>query len=136
MSISVKRAYDPPSPADGYRVLVDRLWPRGVSKVKLKIDEWMKEIAPSAELRKWYGHEPEKWPEFRKRYRAELEKSPWRELLAGLVDRARRGKVTLVIGARDTGHANGAVIGELVEKSIKDDSPATWRHTRRGDMPL
>lgn len=115
MSISVKRAYDKPEPLDGYRVLVDRLWPRGLSKEKLKIDEWMKDIAPSAELRKWYGHEIEKWPEFRKRYRSELAKPPAKDLLEELAARAKRGKVTLVIGARDAEHANGAVIAELLK---------------------
>lgn len=114
MSVSVKRAYDKPEPSDGYRVLVDRLWPRGLSKEKLKIDEWMKDIAPSADLRKWYGHEIEKWPEFRKRYRSELSKPPAKDLLAKLAARAKRGKVTLVIGARDAEHANGAAIAELL----------------------
>jgi uncharacterized protein YeaO (DUF488 family) len=118
MSITIKRAYDPTSSEDGFRVLVDRLWPRGLSKEKLKIDAWMKEIAPSAELRKWYGHQPEKWPEFRKRYRAELQKPPARGLLEDLIQRARKGKVTLVIGARHPEHANGTVIAELIrEKS-------------------
>lgn len=115
MSISVKRAYEKPEPEDGYRVLVDRLWPRGLTKEKLKIDEWMKDIAPSAELRRWYGHEVEKWPEFRKRYRAELAKPPAKDLMEKLAERARRGKVTLVIGARDAEHANGAVIAELLK---------------------
>lgn len=115
MSISVKRAYEKPEPGDGYRILVDRLWPRGLTKEKLKIDEWMKDIAPSAELRRWYGHEVEKWPEFRKRYRAELAKPPAKDLMEKLAERARRGKVTLVIGARDAEHANGAVIAELLK---------------------
>jgi uncharacterized protein YeaO (DUF488 family) len=118
MSITVKRAYDPPAPEDGYRVLVDLLWPRGMTKQKLKVDEWMKEIAPSAELRKWYGHEPEKWIEFRKRYRAELGRPSANALLDSLVKRARKAKVTVVIGARDIEHANGAVIAELVREKL------------------
>ena len=118
MSIAIKRAYDPPTPDDGYRVLVDRLWPRGLSKEKLKVDEWMKEIAPSAALRKWYGHEPEKWPEFRKRYRAELSRPPASALLDRLVERARHAKVTLVVGARDPGHANGTVIAEVIREEL------------------
>lgn len=118
MSIAIKRAYDPASSSDGYRVLVDRLWPRGVSKDKLKVDAWMKDIAPSADLRKWYGHEVEKWPEFRKRYRAELQKPPARDLLQELMQRAQKGKVTLVIGARDAEHANGAVIAELIREKL------------------
>lgn len=126
MFVSVKRAYDKAEPGDGFRVLVDRLWPRGVTKEKLKIDEWMKEIAPSPELRQWYGHEIEKWPEFRKRYRAELAKPPANGLLQLLAERAKRGKVTLVIGARDVEHANGAVIAEMIEakKSSKRPKPA------------
>lgn len=115
MPVEVKRAYEKASTADGYRVLADRLWPRGISKANLKIDEWMKDIAPSAELRKWYGHEPEKWPEFRKRYRAELQKPPASDLLEQLRKRARKEKVTLVIGARDAEHANGAVIAEMIQ---------------------
>ena len=117
MAISVKRAYEAAEAGDGFRVLVDRLWPRGLTKEKLKIEEWMKEIAPSAELRKWYGHDIEKWPEFRKRYRAELAKAPASRLLGQLVSRARRGKVTLVIGARDAEHANGAVIAEMIKEA-------------------
>jgi uncharacterized protein YeaO (DUF488 family) len=118
MSVQVKRAYDEPSSKDGYRVLVDRLWPRGISKEKLKVDDWMKEIAPSTELRKWYGHEPEKWPEFRKRYRSELSKPPASDLLDQLVKRARKGKVTLVIGAKDAERANGAVIAEMIQEKL------------------
>lgn len=118
MSIAIKRAYDPAATGDGYRVLVDRMWPRGLSKDKLKVDVWMKDIAPSAELRKWYGHQVEKWPEFRKRYRAELQQPPARDLLEELIHRARKGKVTLVIGARDPAHANGMVIAELIRAKL------------------
>jgi uncharacterized protein YeaO (DUF488 family) len=116
--IAVKRAYDPPAPEDGYRVLVDRLWPRGISKQKLKADEWMKEIAPSADLRKWYGHEPEKWPEFRKRYRAELSRPPASDLLDRLLERARKAKVTLMVGARDAERSNGTIIAELIREKL------------------
>ncbi|MGH9357678.1 MAG: DUF488 domain-containing protein [Candidatus Acidiferrales bacterium] len=118
IQIQIKRAYDPPASKDGRRILVDGLWPRGLSKEKLKIDEWMKGIAPSADLRKWYGHEVNKWPEFRDRYRLELSKSPRSELLRALGQRARKGRVTLVIGARDTEHANGAVIAELINERL------------------
>lgn len=118
MSIQVKRAYEKPGREDGYRVLVDRLWPRGMTKEKLKIDTWMKEIAPSAALRTWYGHEVGKWLEFRKRYRAELGKPPARGLLEELVERARKGTVTLVIGAKDAEHANGAVIAEMIRERL------------------
>ncbi|HEV2419497.1 MAG TPA: DUF488 family protein [Terriglobia bacterium] len=129
MSVSVKRAYDKAKPGDGFRVLVDRLWPRGVTKEKLKIDEWMKEIAPSPELRQWYGHEVEKWPEFRKRYRAELAKPPANKLLQLLAERSQRGKVTLVIGARDVEHANGAVIAEMIEAKKSSKRPKSTRST-------
>lgn len=129
MTVSVKRAYDKAEPEDGFRVLVDRLWPRGVTKEKLKIDEWMKEIAPSPELRQWYGHEIEKWPEFRKRYRAELAKPPANKLLQLLAERAKQGKVTLVIGARDVEHANGAVIAEMIEAKKNSGRPKPTRST-------
>ena len=119
MSLAVKRAYEDASPDDGARVLVDGLWPRGLSKEKLKLAEWMKAIAPSAALRKWYGHKPEKWEEFRRRYREELSKPPRRELLGALARRARREKVTLVIGARDAERANGAVLAELIREKGK-----------------
>ncbi|MGH9327864.1 MAG: DUF488 domain-containing protein [Terriglobia bacterium] len=118
MSVQVKRAYDKAARGDGYRVLVDRLWPRGLTKEKLKLDTWMKEIAPSSELRTWYGHEVEKWPEFRKRYRAELAKPPAHSHLEELIERARKGTLTLVIGAKDAEHANGAVIAELIREKL------------------
>ncbi len=119
MTISVKRAYEAAARGDGFRALVDRLWPRGVSKEELKIDEWMKEIAPSAQLRKWYGHEIDKWPEFKKRYRSELAAKPASKLLDQLVERAREGNVTLVIGARDVEHANGTVIAEMIREKME-----------------
>lgn len=92
MQVKLKRAYDPPEPSDGFRVLVDRLWPRGISKEKAKLDLWLKEIAPSAGLRKWFGHEPEKWDEFKKRYFSELEANPETVLL---LKNAVGGKETL-----------------------------------------
>ena len=116
MGVQTKRAYESPSPQDGYRVLVDGLWPRGLTKEKLRVDEWMRAIAPSATLRKWYGHRPEKWEEFRRRYRAELEKPPRKELLDELIKRARKEKVTLVFGARDAQHSNATVIAEMIRQ--------------------
>ena len=92
MPIAIKRAYEAASTKDGYRVLVDGLWPRGVTKAQLEIDAWMKEIAPSAALRKWYGHKPEKWEEFRNKYRQELSKPPRKALLDELGERPARGK--------------------------------------------
>jgi uncharacterized protein YeaO (DUF488 family) len=105
--IRLKRAYEPAAPEDGVRVLVDRLWPRGVRKEDAAIDHWMKEVAPSAALRKWFGHDPVRWPEFYRRYTEEL-----REQAAGveaLRTLAQQGTVTLVFGARDLQH-NGAVV--------------------------
>jgi uncharacterized protein YeaO (DUF488 family) len=107
MKIEIKRAYDAPAAKDGYRVLVDRLWPRGVKKELLALDEWCKDVAPSAELRIWFGHEPEKFEEFAERYRAELEKSTApRELL----DRAKsQYRLTLIYAAKDA-QINHAVV--------------------------
>lgn len=105
--LRVKRTYDPPSPADGRRVLVERLWPRGMTKEDVAADEWRKEVAPSPELRKWYGHRPERWEEFQRRYRAELDAAPegWRPLL----EAARQGPLTLLFSARDR-ERNSAVL--------------------------
>jgi uncharacterized protein YeaO (DUF488 family) len=118
LSVATKRAYEKASSGDGYRVLVDGLWPRGITKDALSAAEWMRLIAPSPELRKWYAHQPEKWQEFRKRYRRELAASPRKEILAALVARARKGKVTLVFAARDGERSNAAVIAELIRDKI------------------
>jgi len=119
MPVNIKRAYDKPSARDGTRILVDGLWPRGVSKAELKIDKWEKGIAPSKALRTWYGHEPGKWPEFRKRYREELRKSPRKEILEQLTRLAEQGNLTLVFGARDAERSNAAVIAEMIQKSLE-----------------
>jgi uncharacterized protein YeaO (DUF488 family) len=115
--IQVKRAYDEASKSDGPRFLVERLWPRGVKKENLQIDGWMKEVAPSTELRQWFHHEPEKWGEFRRRYFRELEKDPdqWQPL----VRRAQRGRVTLVYSAHDTEHNNAIALKEFLDAKIK-----------------
>jgi len=118
MDVAIKRAYEAPSAQDGYRVLVDGLWPRGMNKAQLKIDEWMREIAPSAALRKWYGHKPEKWEEFKKKYRHELSMPSRKALLAELTERARKDRVTLVIGARDAQRSNAAVIAEMIRHQL------------------
>jgi uncharacterized protein YeaO (DUF488 family) len=110
--IGVKRIYDPPSASDGRRVLVDRLWPRGVSRDEAKVDEWLKEIAPSDELRMWFGHDPAKWAEFRTRYRRELK--PHGELLDRLRAEAHKGPVTLLFAAKDEEHNNAVVLKELL----------------------
>jgi uncharacterized protein YeaO (DUF488 family) len=111
--IKTKRAYDAPAKEDGFRILVDRLWPRGLSKKDVKVDLWMKEIAPSAELRAWFKHDPEKWQEFRKRYAAELSKS--KELLRQMrmIEKEKR-TITLVYGARDEEHNDAVVLREIL----------------------
>jgi uncharacterized protein YeaO (DUF488 family) len=111
-NIKLKRAYDPPSPEDGKRILVDRLWPRGISKEKAALDQWMKEIAPSTELRKWFGHDPKRWTEFRRRYAEELRQHP--DLVAKLRSLAKQGTVTLVYAARDETHNDAVVLRGLL----------------------
>ncbi|WP_192183597.1 DUF488 domain-containing protein [Mesorhizobium amorphae] len=110
--IAVKRIYEAPAKADGQRVLVDRIWPRGVAKKDAALALWLKEIAPSDELRKWFGHEPERWAEFRKRYRAELDGNE--EAVAQLLDLLRKGKVTLLYGAHDEAHNNAVALAEYL----------------------
>ena len=112
--VRLKRAYVPPDPADGYRVLVDRLWPRGVSKAEAHLDEWARELAPSPELRRWFGHDPARFGEFRLRYRDEL--GAQEKKLSELRGRARRGAVTLVYAARDTEHNDAVVLAELLRE--------------------
>ncbi|MCZ7371675.1 MAG: DUF488 family protein [Candidatus Methanoperedens sp.] len=113
MAIRLKRAYDKPAVSDGVRILVDRVWPRGVTKAKLKADLWLKEIAPSTELRKWFGHEPEKWEEFRKRYFEELDTHTDEVRL--LRKKEREGDVTLVFGAKEERFNNAEAIKEYLE---------------------
>ena len=114
LSIRLKRAYEPATPDDGPRVLVDRVWPRGVSRARLKIDAWLRDLGPSTALRTWFGHDPRKWEAFRTRYRAELARK--RALLAELEGYARGGRLTLVYGARDTEHNQAVVIKEMLER--------------------
>ena len=111
--IRIKRIYDPPAPGDGRRVLVDRLWPRGVAKDDARIDEWLKEIAPSNELRKWFGHEPARLEEFRKRYREELASQG--ELLERLRSEGKQGTVTLLFAAKDAERNNAVVLKEMLD---------------------
>jgi uncharacterized protein YeaO (DUF488 family) len=113
-TVALKRVYDEPEPGDGTRVLVDRLWPRGLSKERARIDLWLKEIAPSRELRNWFGHDPEKFAEFRRRYENELASETGQTALVKLHDLAKRGLVTLVFAARDTEHANAVVLRDLL----------------------
>lgn len=106
--MDVKRAYEPPAPDDGQRVLVDRIWPRGVTREALRIDAWLKDLAPSSALRRWFGHDPAKWDEFRRRYGAELDAAG--EPVAELRRLWRAGPVTLVYGARDEAHNNAVAL--------------------------
>ncbi len=110
--IRIKRIYEPPAATDGRRVLVDRLWPRGMSKDEAKVDEWLKEIAPSDELRTWFGHDPAKWAEFRTRYREELKGHG--ELLDRLRAEARKETVTLLFAAKDEEHNNAVALKEIL----------------------
>ncbi|MBX6742429.1 MAG: DUF488 domain-containing protein [Acetobacteraceae bacterium] len=111
-NVRLKRAYEAASPEDGTRILVDRLWPRGIRKEEAAIDEWMKEIAPSTELRKWFGHDPARWEEFRRRYSAEVHQHP--EELERLRSMAREGPITLVYSARDEAHNDAVVLREIL----------------------
>lgn len=111
--IRLKRVYEEPSKSDGERILVDRLWPRGLTKERAAVDLWLKEAAPSSELRKWFGHDPEKWKEFQTRYRKELREK--REILDLLRQKASRRTVTLLYGARDEAHNEAVVLQKLLE---------------------
>ena len=111
--LKLKRVYDPPSKDDGKRLLVDRLWPRGIKKEDAKIDEWLKDIAPSDELRRWFSHDPAKWQEFRRRYKEELKEK--RELIERLREEAKRGTITLLYAARDEEHNNAVVLKEVID---------------------
>lgn len=110
--LRLKRAYDPPAPSDGVRILVDRLWPRGVSKEKASLDEWEKDIAPSTELRKWFGHDPARWAEFQRRYRAELQEHA--EILKHIRALAKSHTVTLVYSAHDEDHNDAVVLKDVL----------------------
>jgi uncharacterized protein YeaO (DUF488 family) len=112
--IRIKRVYDPPEHGDGARYLVERLWPRGMTKEKAALTAWLKEVAPSPELRKWYSHDPERWPEFQKRYREELKDEAHRPALEELRHAARKGPVTLVYAAHDEERNSAVVLKEVL----------------------
>lgn len=112
MDIKIKRVYEKPDKTDGFRILVDRLWPRGLTKEKAAIDLWLKDIAPSKELRKWFNHEPEKWKGFIKKYEVELKEN--KEPASLLKDYAKKGPVTLIYGARDQEHNEALVIKKFI----------------------
>jgi uncharacterized protein YeaO (DUF488 family) len=117
MDVRVKRAYESAAAADGYRVLIDRIWPRGITREQARLDEWARELAPSTELRRWFGHDPARFTEFRRRYTEELaaQKAKVRELR----HRAREGTVTLVYAAHDTEHNDAVVLAEILRRGVR-----------------
>lgn len=119
MRVRVKRVYETPAEEDGTRILVDRLWPRGVSKEDAALDDWMRDIAPSDELREWFDHDPERWKEFERRYRAELEEKE--DLIEGLREYARDGQLTLVYAAKDQEHNNARVLQEVMGGALNGE---------------
>lgn len=114
MSLAIKRVYEPATAKDGVRILVDRLWPRGLSKANASVDLWLKTLAPSTELRQWFGHDPEKWEEFRQRYFAEL--GDHAEEISQVRKMAKRRRVTLLYGAKDAAHNNAVAIMEYLKR--------------------
>lgn len=119
MALRIKRIYDAPSDGDGQRILVDRLWPRGISKDAAQLHSWVRELAPSDELRKWYAHEPEKWPEFRRRYFAELDAQP--EAVERLLDSLEQPVVTLLFSSKELELNNAAALREYLQKKRSAD---------------
>jgi uncharacterized protein YeaO (DUF488 family) len=131
--IALKRAYEAPTGQDGMRILVERLWPRGLRKEDARLDLWLKEIAPSPELRKWFGHDPARWKQFQKRYAAELER---KKDLVGLIRRqARSGKVTLVYAARDEAHNSALVLEQFLSRRQKGPAGKPRRQTAVHSQP-
>jgi uncharacterized protein YeaO (DUF488 family) len=117
--IAIKRAYDPPSRSDGSRILVDRLWPRGLKKEEAHVEKWIRELGPSNHLRKFFGHDPARWQEFRSRYLLELGRPEAAALLDELLRTARRGILTLVYSARDQEHNQAVVLKELLDRKLR-----------------
>ncbi len=118
-AVHLKRAYEEPARGDGYRVLVDRLWPRGVSREAIAVDAWMKEVGPSDALRRWFGHDPERWEAFAARYRDELHQEPAAGLVKELAARAAHETVTLVYGAKDEEHNQAVVLRDEIQKTSR-----------------
>jgi len=121
-SVRLQRAYDDPRPGDGYRVLVDRVWPRGRTKAELALDAWERDLGPSTDLRKWFGHDPGRWIEFQTRYRGELAEPERAHVLDGLAAMARNGRVTVVYGARDREHNQAKVIAAEIARRLEGAS--------------
>ncbi len=115
MAVRVRRASDPPLPEDGRRVLVDRLWPRGIKKEKLFVNAWLKELAPSDELRRWFSHDPARWQEFQQRYRQELRGPRQQQLIDELADQASRRNVTLIYSSREERYNNAIALRDIIE---------------------
>jgi uncharacterized protein YeaO (DUF488 family) len=115
-TIRLKRVYDAPEKSDGCRILVDRLWPRGLTKEKAQVDLWAKEIAPSTELRKWYAHDPEKWPELKRRYAAELDANP--EQLEAIMKEVKKGVVTFLFASKEERFNSAVALKEYIERTI------------------
>jgi uncharacterized protein YeaO (DUF488 family) len=128
--IRLKRAYEPAERGDGHRVLVERLWPRGLRKADAGFDEWLKDIAPSHELRRWFGHDPSRFSEFRERYKRELHAEPARSALVALANRAERRTVTLVYSAHDEAHNNAVVLARELERRLARKRSKPARHAR------
>ena len=122
MNIKIKRVYEQPDKKDGERILVDRLWPRGLTKEKAGVDLWLKDIAPSTELRKWFAHDPNKWESFRGRYETEIRHND--DLVKVLKQKAKQGTITLIYGARDEKHNEALVLKQFLEKSERGAAPA------------
>jgi uncharacterized protein YeaO (DUF488 family) len=114
--LRIARIYEEPTAADGKRILVDRLWPRGVSKERARLDDWCKQVSPSDELRRWYGHRPERFEEFSARYRAELSEGERAEALAGIAEAAKHGTVTLLTATKDPGLSEAAVLKDAIDE--------------------
>jgi len=121
--ILLKRAYEKAAESDGFRVLVDRLWPRGVSKENARLDMWAKDVAPSTPLRQWFGHDPERWLEFARRYKIELKETQAREEIIEIVDRAKQAPaITLIYGAKDTEHNEAVVLRDILKRRVRSKS--------------
>lgn len=118
--VKLKRAYEPPGDDDGERYLVDRLWPRGIAKEEARLTEWLKNLAPSEELRKWFGHDAGRWTEFKRRYKLELHAADKEAVIQDLADKAGKGMITLVFAAKDAEHNNARVLQEVIERRLED----------------
>ena len=128
--IKLKRVYEEDTPDDGVRYLIERLWPRGIRKESLHIDAWLKEAGPSTELRKWFSHDPEKWPEFRRRYSAELDHA--KDVWTPIREAAERGTVTLLYSSHDTEHNNAVALKEYIERKMGAEAHTTERGHHHG----